>query len=84
MEFPEPWHRYEPRDWLRLTKAILRLNSFRRRKGLPVALFSSPPSLAPRLDGEGSEAPHAGGRQMELFPKDTGQQQASSEGTRYV
>lgn len=84
MEFPEPWHRYDPRDWPRLAIVIQRLNSLRRRKGIPIVLFSSPPSLTPRLDGEGSEAPYADGQQMELFPKDSGRQQASSEGTRYV
>lgn len=49
MEFPDPWHRYAPEDWARLAKAIRRLNSLRRRKGLP-PLDSRPPMLALRLE----------------------------------
>lgn len=48
MEFPEPWHRYAPGDWPKLAKAIRRLNSLRRRKGLPL-VDPRPPVLASRL-----------------------------------
>lgn len=48
MEFPDPWHRYAPEDWPRLAQALRRLNSLRRRKGLP-SLDTRPPALAPRL-----------------------------------
>ena len=48
MEFPDPWHRYAPEAWPKLAKAIRRLNSMRRRKGLP-PMDTRPPMLAPRL-----------------------------------
>jgi hypothetical protein len=48
MEFPDPWHRYAPEDWQRLAKAIRRLNSMRRRKGLSL-LDPCQPMLTPRL-----------------------------------
>jgi len=51
MEFPEPWHQYDFEDWPRLEQTIRRLNSRRRRKGLPL-LDPRPPMRALRLDGE--------------------------------
>jgi len=49
MEYREPWHKYDPQEWPRLIKAILRLNSLRRRKGLP-PMDPRPPVQSARLE----------------------------------
>lgn len=58
MEFPDPWHESQPKDWPRRERALARLNWLRAKNGIPIFLGSERPIHVFRLDGPGSETPY--------------------------